>query len=404
MFPLVLADNGFSKFINIIHHTTPTMHIVELAQESSTFAQDRALLKDVLQTAHYTTLGYDGKTIFGPGDSSPAADGVPLQADQDLFQEHARTADLVVCSAISSAPSNIANNARLLLKEDGRVCAIEAPEQVATAKSVLQEAGFTNFFQFGDSASGEPVFLVGSLESSGNVAGAGLKDKNIVLIQPATANESVTAVAEQLKTTLSVLGYGASIYTWGIDDVSALKNKDCVALLEAQSAVLESLAEKDFYAVQTLITQCKSLLWVDALDDARKALINGLTRVVRNEIPGSQLQTLHVSSATLSQPERLSHLICQLLNSKTSDNEFTVQNDMLYTSRVVIDEELSAEIDDGQHVGADATSHVPLASIDAPLSLTMTSTGTVCFKRDNVQTADLEGDEVEINVKASTIR
>ncbi|KAL5087928.1 hypothetical protein Trisim1_007334 [Trichoderma cf. simile WF8] len=392
-----------SEFINIIHHTTPTMHIVELVQESSTFAQDKALLKDVLQTAHYTTLGYDGKTIFGPGDSSPAAEGVPLQADQDLFQEHARTADLVVCSAISSAPSNIANNARLLLKEDGRVCAIEAPEQVATAKSVLQEAGFTNFFQFGDSASGEPVFLVGSLESSGNVAGAGLKDKNIVLIQPATANESVTAVAEQLKTTLSVLGYGASIYTWGIDDVSALKNKDCVALLEAQSAVLESLAEKDFYAVQTLITQCKSLLWVDALDDARKALINGLTRVVRNEIPGSQLQTLHVSSASLSQPERLSHLIGKLLNSKTSDNEFTVQNDMLYTSRVVIDEELSAEIDDGQHVGADATSHVPLASIDAPLSLTMTSTGTVCFKRDNVQTADLEGDEVEINVKASTI-
>ncbi|KAL7796350.1 putative polyketide synthase [Trichoderma afarasin] len=392
-----------SEFINIIHHTTPTMHIVELAQESSTFARDKTLFKDVLQTANYTTLGYDGKPKSGPGESSPAAEGVTLQADQDLFQEHARTADIVVCSAISSAPSNIANNARFLLKEDGRVCAIEAPEQVATAKSVLQEAGFTNLFQFGGSDSGEPVFLVGSLESSGNVAGAGLKEKDVVLIQPANANESLTAVAEQLKTTLSALGYGASIHTWSIDDVSALKNKDCVALLEAQSAVLESLAEKDFYAVQTLITQCKSLLWIDALDDARKGLINGLTRVVRNEIPGSQLQTLHVSSATLSQPKHLSHLICQVLDSKTSDNEFSVENDMIYTSRVVIDEELSAEIDDAQHVGADATNHVPLTSIDAPLSLTMTSTGTVCFKRDNVPTADLESDEVEINLKASTI-
>ncbi|KAL7905029.1 putative polyketide synthase [Trichoderma velutinum] len=392
-----------SEFINIIHHTTPTMHIVELAQETSAFAQDKTVLKDVLRTANYITLGYDGKTKFVSGNSSPAAETETSQVDQDLFQEHIRTADLVICSALSLAPSNIAHNARLLLKDDGRFCAIEAPEQVAIAKSILQEAGFTDLFQFGGSASGEPVFLVGSVESSENVTGAGLKEKDIVLIQPANANESVTALTEQLKATLSTLGYGTSIYTWGIDDASALKNKDCVALLEAQSTVLESLAEKDFYAVQTLITECKSLLWIDALDGASKDLINGLTRVVRNEIPGSQLQTLHVSSATLVQPKRLSYLICQLLDSRTSDSEFIVENDMVYTSRVIVDEELSAEIDDAQLLGADATSHITLSNVDAPLSLTMTSTGTVCFKRDNVLAADLEGDEVEINVKASTI-
>ncbi|PNP56847.1 hypothetical protein THARTR1_03082 [Trichoderma harzianum] len=396
----------FSEFINIIHHTNPTMHVVELAQEASAFAQDKTILKDVLQTANYTSLGYDGKTKIGPGDSSPAVEGATtetLQADQDVFQTHLKTADLVVCSAISLAPSNVAHNARLLLKDDGRLCAIETPEQVAAAKSILQEAGFTSVFQFGGSASGEPVFLVGSVESTANVAGAGLKEKDIVLIQPANANESVIAVVEQLETTLSALGYGTSLYTWGIDNISALKNKDCVALLEAQSAVLESLAEKDFYAVQTLITQCKSLLWIDALDDARKDLINGLTRVVRNEIPGSQLRTLHVPSATLLQPKRLSYFICQLLDSKTADNEFIVENDMIYTSRVVLDEELSSEIDDAQLSSADATSHIPLTSIYDPLTLTMTGNGTVCFKRDNVPTADLGGDEVEINVKASTI-
>ncbi|UKZ55914.1 putative secondary metabolism biosynthetic enzyme [Trichoderma virens] len=395
-----------SEFIKIFHHTTPTMHIVELAQEGSIFAQDNSILKDVLRTATYTVLGYEGKQRFELGDSPALIERGSAEtpsADQDLFQKHVKAADLVVCSAISQAPINITRNARLILKDGGKICTIETSEHVPAAKSALQEAGFTNLFQFGGSASGEPVFLVGSVESTGIIAGSGLKEKDIVLIQPANANEFVTAIMKQLKTALFAPGHGTSIHTWGIDNISALKDKDCVALLEVQSAFLESVEEKDFYAVQTLVTQCKSLLWVDALDGVSNSLVNGLARVVRNEVPGSQFQTLHVSSATLLQPERLSDFICRLLDLKISDNEFTVKDDMICTSRVLVDEELSAEIDEKQPMGVDAIGPISLASMDIPLRLTMTNNGAVCFEKYDAPTADLDGDEVEINVKSRTI-
>ncbi|UKZ81662.1 Type I Iterative PKS [Trichoderma virens FT-333] len=224
-----------SEFINIFHHTTPTMHIVELAQEGSIFAQDNSILKDVLRTATYTVLGYEGKQRFELGDSPALIERGSAEtpsADQDLFQKHVKAADLVVCSAISQAPTNITRNARLILKDGGKICTIETSEHVPAAKSALQEAGFTNLFQFGGFASGEPVFLVGSVESTGIIAGSGLKEKDIVLIQPANANEFVTAIMKQLKTALFAPGHGTSIHTWGIDNISALKDKDCVALLE----------------------------------------------------------------------------------------------------------------------------------------------------------------------------
>ncbi|KAL7943591.1 putative polyketide synthase [Trichoderma barbatum] len=395
-----------SEFINLLHHTTPTMRIVKLAQEASLFAQGESIPKDVLRTASYMVLDYNGTTKVDLRDSLDTVNRATLDTPtvyQDLFQQHAKTADLIICSAITLAPSTMVHNAKLLLKDEGKICIIEAPEDAATAKSVLHKAGFTNLFEFGGSASGESVFLVGSVENAGITAGGDLGKKDVVLIQPANTSESLIAVVGALKAALLVLGHNTSIHTWGVDSISELKGKDCVTLLEVQSALLEAIEERDFYYLQTLITQCKSLLWIDALDGASKGLINGLARVVRNEIPGSQLQTLHVSTATLFRPVVLSDFICRVLDSTTSDNEFTIKDDMIYTSRVVIDEDLSAEIDDAQHTGIDTVSTMALDSMDTPLRLTMTNTGTVCFQRDNATTADLEGDEVEINVKANAI-
>ncbi|KAL7793746.1 putative polyketide synthase [Trichoderma ceciliae] len=393
-----------SEYIEILHHTSPGLRIVELSEGTSLLSQDVNISQDVLRTANYALLGFDGNTRLDFENSPTAikedeADAPPV--NDDLFQKQAGTTDLIICSAISLAPATVARNARLLLKNGGRICTVESLEHILAAKSVLQAAGFTDLFQFGGSVPEEPVFLVGSTEAVKiNSSNGSQKKSDITIIQPINPKQSLTVLSTHLKVTLSALGYGASVHTWGVDDISALRDQHCVSLLEVQSTFLEVLEERDFHGLQTLVTQCKSLLWVDALDGASKGLVTGLARVLRNEIPGSQLRTFHFPSATLSNSELLSELICRVVDWETPDNEFRVYNDVIYTSRVVDDENISAEIGHRRSQGVD-TITTALKDVDVPLELTMRNNGTVCFRRDDAPMVDLEDDEVEMTVKAT---
>ena len=175
-------------------------------------------------------------------------------------------------------------------------------------------------------------------------------------------------------------------------------------LLELQTSLIESLEQPDFVTLQKLALDCKSLLWLDALDDACSGLFTGMARVLRNEVPGLQLRTMHMPPDSLSSAAKMSSLIVRLWESDSPDNEFRVQDDVVHISRIVEDEDLNDNFSNSAGSESSKVDAMVLCEDSIPLELSVQKKGFPCFVPISTSTAQLGEDEIEVSIRAVAFR
>ena len=399
------------KYLEIVHHTNLDIRIMEMLDGTLPLACDMDLFSDATRTVDYTIVCADEDVKVQLQDSATIFEGAKLEtlsSVQKSFSDRGNEerSDLVLCWPPVEKRAYFIQNAKSLLKEGGKICLAEALEQVADSKALLLTNGFTYLYELGGPVAEKHVVLVASM---GPLAvnppdRYDKESRRVVLVRPAHMADTGEALATKLEDRLSNADCVVIKHTWGVDDISALQGQDCISCLELHSSLLENIQEKDFYAFQTLVLGCRSLLWLDALDGACSGLINGLSRVLRNEMPGIRLRTLHIPSASLSKSKVLSDLVFRTWDSETPDNEFLVQNDVIYVSRVVEDDDLNAHFSNSLGPGAGKLDKVVLDEGAEPLVLTVENRAKACFAPNSTATTQIESDEIEITVKAAAVR
>lgn len=227
-----------------------------------------------------------------------------------------------------------------------------------------------------------------------------------MLIEAANPSETARAVSAQLALALGKLSYKTTSFVWG-SDVSVLKNKPCIALVELEKSLLGALNEQDFTSLRQLILETASLLWVVGLDDPSGGLISGLARVVRHETSGLSFRTLHTEPASLATPEIIGALTARIFRSKTPDDEFRIRDGIISVSRIEEDALLNEELERLLPHTGKQINRIPLAQAPGPHKLCVQIPGmldSLCFEPDELPHTELEADQIEIHVKATALK
>lgn len=222
----------------------------------------------------------------------------------------------------------------------------------------------------------------------------------VVIIKSPTAGDLGKKLAVQLSEILTALEYGVKIATWDECIVAAVQGKLVISLLEIGKAFLDSLSETDFVSLKGIILTAKRLLWLTYGDDPVYNMVDGLSRVVREEIAGTHFEVLHLSEATGL--EHGASLAGRILTANSNDAEWRESNGTIKVGRFSLDHKQNEGVD--RHLN-DWTGVMPLGEHNGPLRLTVGKPGlldTLHFTPDNRWVdKPLNDQEVEIEVKAS---
>ncbi|KAI2634221.1 putative polyketide synthase [Hypomontagnella submonticulosa] len=390
------------EYIKLLHHINPNMSIMEFADPGSLLA-DLKIDSDILDTSEYTVVCQSDETKANLQQSLadfPTVSYAICPAGRDVPEEDKEKADLVILSGLSA---EFVGSAGLLLKKRGRVCLIEDAANAEAAETLLKNSGFLDLVRLEATTDKKQVFVAtfDDVNSIGQEA-----DREVVLILDFIP-PAVTRVLEQhLIAALASRGYKTSTVVWGEVEVSTLQGKMCISLLELEQPFLEDLSEKDFDALKQFILNAASVMWVNGLDQPASSMMNGMARVIRNEVPGINLRTFNAPYTSLGTPERLAQIISRVFCSNSSDNEFLFKDDFIQVSRVVEDRSLNAEMDRLNPQNSKLVDNIPLRDAPGPLKLAIGTVGimdTLCFERDSVPRTELKSDEIEIKVKATAL-
>ncbi|KAH8169844.1 KR domain-containing protein [Sarocladium implicatum] len=413
----IITDNGRSstgiefeqlkEYIELLHHTNPNIRVVEVTEGSSSLAAQLKLSSDTTRTLNYTILCADdvSKDQFDNSETLPKWLKVETLASiQKSIEEDGNTAnaDLVLCRSSAAGVARTVQTARTLAKEGGNICLVQVDSEIAEAKAVLKAKDLTFLYDFSATGSHNSVVAVALKETqSVNGVNGHHKDKQVALVVSSQMSADEESLSSKLESLFSEADVKVTKHAWGVDDILSLQGKDCISLLEIQSSLLEALQEPDFARLQKLILESKSLLWLDALDDARSGLFNGMARVLRNEVPGLHLRTLHIPSSSMPNIEKVSSLTVRLWESGTIDNEFRLENDVICVSRIVEDAELNDSFGDSGDSETSKIDNIPLSEVSEQLQLSIQRKGQPHFSPTGAQ-LQVGEDEIEVEVKAVT--
>lgn len=186
-----------------------------------------------------------------------------------------------------------------------------------------------------------------------------------------------------------------------------------IFLEELERPLLGDLSPEKYPAIQELLTSCKSVLWItdgggsDYSKRPEYAIVNGLSRVLRNENPERPFATLALdihADVTEKQIQLICRVFHQVLGtdheSAWYDSEFVEVDGFLSIPRVIPDRDLSQELFARSLPNQSKTrifGELP------PMRLAIVSPGlldTLCFVEDEDYGRSLASDEVEIEVQA----
>ncbi|KAI6092718.1 PKS01 highly reducing polyketide synthase [Hypoxylon rubiginosum] len=390
-----------AEYIKISHHINPSTSILELAGTSSLLSN--LDIADVLSTAEYTVACQTDEIKAGLQQSLADFSGINYCLDplsEEIPEDLKEKSDLVIFPSSSSLSVESIISASLLLNKGGKICVIESVTNAKATESLLKNAGLLVVFE---SAANGQVLITASSDAPTEEAKA---NEEVVLILDFIPPAATRVLEHHLTAALTGRGYKVSSVVWGEVDVSTLKGKTCISLMELEQPFLENLGEEDFNAVKQLILDAGSVMWVNGLDTPASGMMNGVARVVRNEVPGIKLRTFNAPYISLGKPARLAEIISRVFSSGSADNELLFKDDFIQVSRVVEDVSLNDEMDRINPQNSKLVDHIPLRDAPSPLKLAIGTVGimdTLCFERDNLPRTELKSDEVEIKVKATAL-
>ena len=428
------------------------MSILELSTNSAGIGSSSLLkylpgLEALLETAQYTVACPNGNTLVKARDHSSdinsGVEYVVFDSDKSFETQELQDQkfDVILAFDLANAtkhPDITLRNARNLLKEGGDICVLDVSKPglylsmlTGSGGSVyayipclscdetdklcyrnnsltpmLPKHGLKSYLALGDIGNprlsqAELLIIRAAVETR-----TSHDNEEIVIIQPTHVSAKVYTAGQQLSEVFAKYSYRTSFFSWG-SDPSALKGKPCISLLELERPMLSDMNERDFEFLKIFITEAKRVFWIVGFDGPSSGMVSGLARVVRNEIPGVSFQTAHMNIVKSSCFERLSSTIARVFTSKTADDEFRIQDDMVSISRVEEDVVANKQVQALMPNAPDIIDMVPLGQAGGPLKLRIQTPGmldSLCFEGDDLPLTELEADQIEIDVKATALK
>lgn len=389
--------------------------LVESASKSTPFLAD-SRLAEVSKTASLSVLCPDEDTRHETQELLAQKPDVTIEVkdlEQTLSTEESTPglSDVIVVSVVTSsimAIDSALQKIKELLGSGTRLCLLSPSHLCQTLEESVQKSlGVAHWMRFDDDE--EPVsLLVGTIETD-HIQQVRSHDEIIYILKSATVSDAAEVLISQLTSSIKLLGHTAHVVSWNNKNTSDLKGKRCIALLEIDGPILQSLSDNnELQALKALILDSEQLLWVSGTDgqDPSSAMITGLARVVRNEEPNLVFSTLAVKEWRSS---KTAELILRVLDNRASDadNEYIIEDGVLCVSRVIEDDALNEQLHHMDPKNNKGASKTVLGEVAGPLKLCVQNAGlldSLCFEFDPAADAQLEADEVEVTVKASSLK
>ncbi|KAK4042013.1 PKS01 highly reducing polyketide synthase [Parachaetomium inaequale] len=413
------------QLIKLIHHSKPDASIVEFVNGIGNSQPLRPTLNitDALKTASYT--------IYVPDEPTQQAVATHLQPLTDVGIEvrdmsraladgeggsNLDTFDLVIIPAPDALRETaVLENAMKLVASDGRLCVVAPVEQADDIEARGRAAGVQDWFRLElDDSEKRLSVLLGQRRRETAVNGVG-HSPEVVILQSPDPSAAAADLAGSLMARLTSRGYPTSSRTWGACDAAAFEGKACISLVEIDRPILQHLPENGFSFVQGLILRAQRVLWIGAPPETApgSAIVTGLARVVRSEEPGIVFHTLNLNLPSKEEMsvelEKICSLVVRTFQDSGGENEFRIRNGVIEVSRVVEDDELNADLLESLGLNRAETTtvkQVPLEDAGGPLKLCVRNAGlldSLCFEPDTLPSTALADDEVEIEVKATSL-
>ena len=296
-----------------------------------------------------------------------------------------------------------------LLKKEGKICILEPNSTLEEVQLLLDtnHAESMVFQNIDEDASQQLSLVMAKINDMSDANGVnGVTKKEVVLIQPAEPAVHTQAVASDLTACLEKTDHSITPFRWG-SDISKLSGKSCISLMELETPLLRDLGRDDFDTLKNAVLGAQKMFWIVGFDDPSAALIDGVARVVRNEVPGLSFRTLHTKEQTVLSTGNLTELIARAFNSKTEDDEYLINDGVLQVSRIEEDEVLNAQINDVLPGAESKIVSMPLKQAQYPLKLAVQKPGmldSLCLEPDDLPETALEETFIEIQVKATALK
>lgn len=401
-----------------MHHCNPGILISEVVANANQLRPHLSDpgIADVLKTADWRLWCNDEDAKKAMEEACPAPDSTSLEL-RDLTRtvsshsQKLQLSDLIIIPIFLLATDRLEQllqTAKQLLASSGRLCLTVPATQAQEIVALGRAAGLNDWIMFNDVEDPSKQRLTLLVGSSSCVEG--IRDhvnEEVIILQSPNPSKVVTDAAVHLSKSLTSVGYRASIIEWGSGTVT-FKNKTVISLLEIDNGrpFLQDISEEDFAELKLLILESSSLLWVSSTYDPGHSIVTGLSRVIRNEEPGLSFRTLHVDFSNPSLTAGFTDNVLRILNSDSEENEFMVKDDIIHISRIVEDDALNQKLDllDPQKRKTIVKEALGNAG---PLKLFIQNPGlldSLCFELDSLPATDLENDEIEITVMATSLK
>lgn len=275
-----------------------------------------------------------------------------------------------------------------------------------TDESHLNRAGFTKELLLGEASTPNNEFrlIAGNTSKSPPAIISG----EIIIVQAPEPSKSAQNVADALSEELEKQSVRVLRLDWSSPEyISGIEGKECIVLADLEKSHLLQASQEEFHIIQQTILNAGGILWVSGSIGPDAALVTGLARTIRNEIPGSKLRVLQTNELSLDSPTLWSHYILRLLQSQTPDSEFTIKDGFLQTSRVVEYHTRNETLAVSLGRQEPKVVNMPLSEASSPVKLCIKNPGmldSLYFEPDDIPNSPLSPGHVEIDVKASGIK
>ena len=316
--------------------------------------------------------------------------------------------DVVIANNVNAHVENLtvaAENMVRLMKSDGKLIAMDVDSNISVMEKLFSanDVGTLTFREPGDVQTHPHSLIICKKIDTAYLACEG---KELCLIEAVESNSAARNTAKHLAQNLQDLGYEIGRDVWG-SKASTMKGKDCIILTELDDSLLQDIDYQDFMFLKSLILEADSIFWVTGFAEPGSAIVTGLARSVRNEIPGLTFRTLHIEERPVTSSEDLGSIICKAFQSSSADNEFLMRGGVLNVSRIDNDSILNEEVKRLLPQAKKKCSNMTLAQARQPVKLSILTPGmldSLYFEYDELAQTEIGSEEVEVQVKATALK
>lgn len=225
----------------------------------------------------------------------------------------------------------------------------------------------------------------------------GAHNHPMIIVEPSTHSEEVTAIVSQLKAAAGSSESSAQCVIWPAQVPNLEAPPAVVSLIEFNKSVITDLSETEYNSLKALVLGAKRLLWVAKGSDPIMQTATGLLRSLGNENVNIDYSFLLLDDKEGHEPTDVAKVIKQILSMDEIEKEYIVRNGDIYCNRWAEKRELSflcGAAEDGS---------------DTALMVLHEAQGSLTFtggRFDSTECPDrpLAEDEVEVDIKSLLLR